>query len=251
MQNRTIDLESVRNCRDLGGLMNQDGLMIKRGKLIRSANLASANLSDLRQLQLGHIVDLRTSVEIAQGPDVVGDETEYVHMPIFDEVRVGISHEKGEEFDITTANMVETYKYLVLDKTTSSNFSKAVKYIINHCDDTVLWHCTEGKDRCGLTSAFILSCLGVSKEKIYEDYLMTNIVNEPRANLFYRSYLQDGFGEKVASTVRDVFLAKKEYLDAAYEAIESEYGNMVSYISQALDISAAEISDFKFKMLVK
>lgn len=39
---------------------------------------------------------------------------------------------------------------------------------------SVLWHCTEGKDRCGLLSAIILFLLDVSEEDVMEDYLKTN-----------------------------------------------------------------------------
>ena len=41
----------------------------------------------------------------------------------------------------------------------------------------VLWHCTEGKDRCGLLSAVLLLALGVERSTILEDYLLTNHVN--------------------------------------------------------------------------
>ena len=38
----------------------------------------------------------------------------------------------------------------------------------------ILFHCTAGKDRTGVAAALILKALGVSREDIVEDYLLTN-----------------------------------------------------------------------------
>ena len=38
----------------------------------------------------------------------------------------------------------------------------------------MLIHCTAGKDRTGITTAFVLSILGVPEEVIIADYLLTN-----------------------------------------------------------------------------
>ena len=45
---------------------------------------------------------------------------------------------------------------------------------MNKKNGAVLWHCTEGKDRCGLLSATILFLLDVSEDDVMEDYLKTN-----------------------------------------------------------------------------
>ena len=39
---------------------------------------------------------------------------------------------------------------------------------------SVLWHCTDGKDRTGVASMLILAALGADRRTILEDYLLTN-----------------------------------------------------------------------------
>lgn len=39
---------------------------------------------------------------------------------------------------------------------------------------TLLWHCSAGKDRAGIAAALVLCALGVSRQEIMEDYLLTN-----------------------------------------------------------------------------
>lgn len=41
-------------------------------------------------------------------------------------------------------------------------------------DGPQLFHCTEGKDRAGWTAAMLLSLVGVDRETVYADYLLTN-----------------------------------------------------------------------------
>ena len=47
----------------------------------------------------------------------------------------------------------------------------------------MLLHCTAGKDRTGVSTAFLLlSVLGVSREVIEADYLLTNLDTERQAD---------------------------------------------------------------------
>src|ERR1700738_891572 len=46
-----------------------------------------------------------------------------------------------------------------------------------------LIHCTAGKDRTGFTSAVVLLALGVSRDEVFEDYLLTRNRRSPEALL--------------------------------------------------------------------
>ena len=85
-------------------------------------------------------------------------------------------------------------------------------FVMEHPADqgSILWHCTEGKDRCGLVTAMLLTALSVSREQIVEDYLITNEVNGPKAEAMYQKLLASGRGETVALSVREAYLAKRE-----------------------------------------
>lgn len=78
---------------------------------------------------------------------------------------------------------------------------------------SVLWHCTEGKDRCGLLSAVLLLTLGVKRSTIMEDYLLTNRVN------------------------------------AAFSAIEVQYKNVDAFLCDGLNIPQMLIEQFRSSVL--
>ena len=94
MYNRKIDFEKIQNVRDMGSLETTEGRVIIPGLLIRSANLSNATASDKIKLEkechLTKIIDLRTSMEKQEKPDVKMDSVTYLSIPIFDESVMGI-----------------------------------------------------------------------------------------------------------------------------------------------------------------
>ena len=255
MEDRTIVFEGINNCRDLGGLKNSEGKTIRRGCLIRSAHLGEASDNDIKKLHEMHlqtVVDLRTIVETREKPDRYPEETVYHNNYIFPEHKDGISHEEDNRpMDISKINLGETYAYMMKDEHCSRHFGNALKIIMNTDFDNgcVLWHCTEGKDRCGLVSAFLLTVLGVDEDVIREDYLLTNVVNGPKAEHLYNIFKEMGRSEADCIAVRDVFLAKEEYLNVALKTIIDGYGSMDNFITEGMGISQELIDSFRAQIL--
>ena len=71
-------------------------------------------------------------------------------------------------------DMKDIYIMMIQNKFCNQQITKAVREVMTTENGSVLWHCTEGKDRCGLLSAIILFLLDVSEEDVMEDYLKTN-----------------------------------------------------------------------------
>lgn len=253
---RIITMEGIRNARDLGGLINTEGKTVTTGCLIRSASLADATDSDLNRLKeeyhLSMIVDLRTGMEVKEKPDREVPGALYISNPVFDEAMAGISHEKEtDRQNMQMPDMKDLYRMIVTQESCRTNLGNAAKKIMAHdfsCG-AVLWHCTEGKDRCGLLSASLLMALGVDRETVREDYLMTNIVNAPRAEQYARMVLESGKSEQEAQFVRNMILAKEEYIDSAFKAIDETYGSTESFLTDGLHIPEELITQFREKLL--
>ena len=163
----------IQNKRDLGGLKTKDGRVIRSGMLVRSAKLAEAEENDLKGI--ASIIDLRTIAEREEIPDATCGR-EYLPVPVFNQMNEGISHEEeAEKKKDPLPDMAVLYGILM--RVYADNFGKILKTIIHHdfSKGAVLWHCTEGKDRCGMTTALVLEALGVDRENILEDYLKTNL----------------------------------------------------------------------------
>ena len=84
----------ISNLRDLGGMRTADNRTIRRGMLIRSADLTNAEKEDLEGISA--VIDLRTTRETVERPDKVYG-AELLHIPIFDQITAGISHEEEAE----------------------------------------------------------------------------------------------------------------------------------------------------------
>ena len=258
MTDRRIEFEGIRNVRDLGSLQNKEGKTIRKGALIRSAMLANATDNDLKKLQdmnLDMVIDLRSIPEAAHQPDRYPENTHYINNYIFCDEEEGISHDKDEEkkeLDLSQIDLRKSCREMVNDEEQCTNVGKALRLLINHdySDGCVLWHCSEGKDRCGLLTVFTLAALGVDEETIKNDYLLTNLVNEAKAEYFYQLYKSRGRSEKDCEGIRNVFLAKEEYLDIALKSIKEKHGSLDNFLNEGLGISDDEIKEFRNKLLV-
>lgn len=252
---RRISFEGIDNCRELGGLPGAEGKTIKNGLLLRSANLFGATARDGEVLtgtyRLNTVIDLRTDTERERKPDPALDGVETIRLPIFDEATGGITREDEDLSQFVLPNMRELYRTMMTDEACRKAFGQVLTLIFGHDfgKGSILWHCTAGKDRCGLTSALVLGALGVSEDVIREDYLLTNETCEREAEMLYRYVLSTGKTEAEAASAREVFLAKREYLEAALGAIKEQFGGMDAFFRDGLHIADGLIERFREAVL--
>lgn len=230
----------IQNKRDLGGLKTKDGRVIRSGMLVRSAKLAEAEENDLKGI--ASIIDLRTIAEREEIPDLTCGR-EYFPVPVFNQMNEGISHEEeAEKKKDPLPDMAVLYGILM--RVYADNFGKILKTIMHHdfSKGAVLWHCTEGKDRCGMTTALVLEALGVDRETILEDYLKTNLINIPKAEKV-REQLRETHGEEIAEGAYRAYIADEQYIRAAWEEMGSDY------IRGRLGITEEELEAFRQTVL--
>ena len=229
----------IQNMRDLGGLRTADGRKIRPNMLIRSAQLAQAVEEDLEHVAA--VIDLRTIKEREEMPDLVYS-CRYLPMPVFDEFKPGVSHEEEAKQAPKLPDMAVLYGILV--RNYMDSFRNILTAIMHHdfSEGAILWHCTEGKDRCGITTAMILELLGVDRDTIMEDYLKTNLVNLPKAAAI-REKLAAERGREFADSVYRAYIADEKYLRSAWEAIGD-----VS-LPEKLGISAEAVEAFRNTVL--
>ena len=91
--------------------------------------------------------------------------------------------------------------------------------------------------------------LGVSEDVIREDYLLTNETCEREAEMLCRYVLSTGRTEAEAAAAREVFLAKKEYLEAALGVIKENYGAMDAFFRDGLHLADGLIKRFRDSVL--
>ena len=99
-----------------------------------------------------------------------------------------------------------------------------------------VFHCTNGKDRTGWAAASLLTLLGVPKERVYEDYLLSNDYLLPFHQKQIDAFVAKGGDREI---LIGLFGVKPAYLDAAFDEMQKHYGSIEQYFSKGLGIDAA------------
>lgn len=242
------ELAGVRNFRDVGGLPTVDGRRVRPGRLFRSGHLAHATTEDaafLISLGLHTIFDFRNaSDQRLEGPDVELPGVRNVNLPLTDPadgsefwkmVRDGeLDQLRAHLADGRGANrMIETYRAIITERTAEHS-----QVLLSVAEDSVpaLMHCAAGKDRAGLSIAVTLLAVGVERDAIVADYLESNAKH--RRYRVQRSGASDAErSPEVMELLSPLFDARAEYLTAAFETIDETWGDVDTYLEQALSVT--------------
>jgi protein-tyrosine phosphatase len=162
---RTLRVPGTFNVRDLGGLPVEGGAVVRRGVLVRSAELSElepAGAVLLAGLGLRTVVDLRTDEETGARPDhLTGIGAQWHGIPLL-----------ALAYDEIPAAQIELYGYMA-DFCTKET-AQAVRALAAPGALPALFHCAVGKDRTGFLAAVILALIGVPDEEIVRDFLLSN-----------------------------------------------------------------------------
>ncbi len=211
---RWIDLEGAANVRDLGDLPVAGGGVTARGVVVRSDNLQDLSARDVARLvdELGvrTVVDLRTGVEVeleGPGPLVRDDRVEVRHRSLYPEAGLHtdaladtVLPWQGRELegDDEETPAVRTYLGYLRDRPDSV---VAALRDVAHAGGAVVVHCAAGKDRTGIVCALALEAVGVQRDAVVDDYVVTGERLEPLVARLAASptYAPDTDGRPVGS----------------------------------------------------
>lgn len=235
MSERHIPMEGTPNFRELGGIINKNGQQIRWGQFFRSGSLESLTDNDLvyfNSLGIKKVIDLRSDYEIEEAPDRLPDSTikwEQVRIMNPSDMNIEMAEEIELTPEVATQFLVESNKNFIIN---IKRFQPVIDAL--QSDEPFLFHCTAGKDRTGLSAALILMVLNVDRDVIMDDYLLTNKYTIPyyRANKEKMQTL--GFNDNVLEELGGV---KREYLQAAFNTIDSIYGSSEAMLEKEFGIT--------------
>jgi protein-tyrosine phosphatase len=262
------ELPGAWNFRDVA-----DGATALRpGRLFRSSELSRLDddgRATLRRLGITDVADLRAAREVARrGRGLVPDGVE-IHLLPFpdladDEQNDGAApHEhafrrmltgEGGESDESDASVNEAAARFMIDEyrqfPTRNGAQRALRRVVTllAAGRPVLTHCFAGKDRTGFVIATVLEAVGVDRDTILADFLRSNdavpvlrariseMIQQradteltPEVVTFTEARLSDG-----------VLGVRPEYLAAARQTIDDEFGSLGGYLGDA-GISEADV----------
>jgi protein-tyrosine phosphatase len=255
---RVLNFEGISNFRDLGGYRASDGRAVKWGRLYRSGNLAEASRADLAGLQtlgLTTFIDFRSGVEKTEEPNLLPESPGFtvVDIPVLDEGNKNLFGEISERIETDNFDGFDPGKVMVqanrqfADEFTPQ-FRQFVHTVLDADGTPVLWHCTAGKDRTGFAAAILLRILGVPQDTVVADYMASRQpALEARQNqlLMLRVFK----GEDVAEKIAVLLGVEQQWLEAGFAEIDETWGSFDNYVSNGLQLSAADIQRLRDTLL--
>ena len=226
---RHYAFEGCFNFRDIGGYLNQEGKRIKKGIYFRAGRqdrMSDKDLSQLSDLKIATQIDLRRPDEVLEqgkGPlEAMG--ANYINIAVIPE---GGSDKLSRLVGDTRISGKRYLGYLEFGPTT---WLRLFGILANKDNLPVVLHCTAGKDRTGVSTAFLLSILGVSREVIEADYLLTNLDTERQADFIESTVgYPEGYDRETMISVAGV---PKDAMKVFLDGLESKWGSAIEYLEK-------------------
>ncbi len=238
---RTVALSGASNVRDLGG-WPADGGRVRFGCVFRGAALSALTEADeavLSGLGVWTVCDLRGSAERAAAPTrLVGA---MIHsLPIEPLVAASLRDivaTHGPTGEDVLALMRQAYVAYAMEW---GHRYRAMFDLLVDGPGALLLHCSAGKDRTGFGAALILTALGVPREAVMQDYLASNRLWRPDADM------AAGLPPEIAV---QLLLVRAELLEAALAVIDEAHGGFERYAEAQLGLNAGKRQRLRDKLI--
>jgi protein-tyrosine phosphatase len=233
----------------MGGYETANGATVAKGLVYRSNQLFDITPDDMvliANLNLKNDYDLRTSMERETKPDELPEGVNNVWLDVLaDDSTSATANIIGLLQDPLQANIelgngqveemfMDTYRQFITLQSADSAFSELFLSLGDENELPALFHCTTGKDRTGWAAAALLTIIGVPEEAVMEDYLRSNEYILPMYETYIQQFVAAGGYPSIPEAI---FGVKEEYLNAAFDEMNTKYGSMENYFSVGLHIS--------------
>ncbi|WP_329566837.1 tyrosine-protein phosphatase [Kitasatospora sp. NBC_01266] len=243
---RSLHLASAPNFRDAGGYRTADGHWVRMGVVYRSGDLSKlsdADLAKLQRLGLAQVFDLRTPGEQQAAPDRLPAGATETTENVLGVAGTG-------QFNVTTPAaavqaMEDAERTMVAAPSAKSGYHALFSALVERDDQSVLYHCTAGKDRTGWASAALLTALGVPSDTVMADYLASN------------DYLAASNAATLAklppayqAVYKPLLGVQPEFLNAGFDEVTKDFGSFDGYLKNGLGLDRHDLRDLKAQLLV-
>jgi protein-tyrosine phosphatase len=239
---RILDLPGAVNLRDFGGYSTSDGRRVRVGLLYRSgilAELTPVGQAQLRALGIGVICDLRRPQERELEPTPFPlDDPRQVHIELDPDSGVRLREALATE---SMLGVPERIRFMIeinreLARVHTAEYRRVFEALESSGKQGFLVHCAAGKDRTGFGVAAIQLALGVPRETVIEDYLLTNEAMDFEQFILPR--LKANYGDVDVEAARALSGVRVEYIHAALDEVDAVFGSFDNYLKAGLGIDA-------------
>jgi protein-tyrosine phosphatase len=228
------------------------GLLYRSDQLDR---LSHADLAMLHSDGLHLVCDLRTDAARNQGMDKLPDGAQAMIADVAggDSASSGLTKllSSGGNPEAVLGNgcgarlMMDANRQFVQSPTAKAAYKALFERLADPKSLPAVFHCTSGKDRTGWAQAIFLSIMGVPRDIIMQDYLLSNgylKVKNDRTLAVLKGRIDPALLEPVLGV-------RAEYLQAGFDVVDKEYGSMDGYVRKGLGLSDQTIEALRTEFL--
>jgi hypothetical protein len=226
---RHVELSNCFNFRDMGGLATTDGRTVRHGVFFRSDDLVRLTLeelSTLRAMGIGTVVDLRSADEVDRRGSVDWQRWGVVHrrFPLLDVLPPPKANDAAWHDPVRTADV---YLGMTSGAANRPEFWRAVA---EASTAPFLVHCVAGRDRTGVVAAVLLGLLGIEPEEIAADYALSG----PRMAMYLQWLREQGPDVLAAANVNEkaMVVTPAEVIHLFLKRFADRYGSFDDYAAR-------------------
>ncbi len=255
---RALGLEGAPNFRDIGGYATTNGHHVRWGEVYRSNELSKLTPGDAEKvaaLDLKSVIDLRTLDEREHAPSVwsrapadVYESPKSTLAPVMHTILSDAGTAEGAH-----AGMIKFYAGMP-DEYHEEYAAMLQRIAAGKLP--VLVHCTAGKDRTGVAMAVLLRTLGVPRQTVIADYVLTEqLLPAPAAaaqnpvTLAGASAAPSPLMQLPPESRQALWRADPDYIAAALDSIDREYGSVDAYVERELGMKESQLRALRAKLL--
>ena len=174
---KRIALDGANNFRDLGGIPCGEKSTCW-GKLYRSDSLAHLSEADLQKLEernIKTVIDLRSENEAKSAPLKLPAGAAYYHYNLMKELDSQVHGKERSVETILKSMQLDYVKTIFGNMECGAGILREIRKGLER--GAVVFLCSAGKDRTGITAAMVLYLAGVKREDILADYMISSVLN--------------------------------------------------------------------------
>jgi protein-tyrosine phosphatase len=238
---RSVELGGVYNVRDLGGMVTQDGRMLRKGMLFRASSLH--RLTDEQawsEFGATTVFDLRYGSELDAFPLPAFIDSP-IHAPILPQQWY---RARGEISADPNEHLADVYNVMLdLGATTMRDI---VELLAQGEAFPAVFFCMAGKDRTGFVAAVLLSLLGVSDEDIADDFALSG--DEVVALVRWLRTREDFENHPMMNQKDDLLRAPRGAMELFLARTYLEHGGLHEWVL-TLDVPNESIDSLRSQLL--
>lgn len=246
---RVLPLEGGQNFRDLGGYRTRDGRTVRWGLLYRSGSmhwLTEKDFAYLDRLGIRTVCDFRDTNERTaepvnwpkgQAPAILADDYK------LDLGGIGLGA-PGQPLTPERARQMIAALYPRMLVQFNGQYRRMFGELLAG-RVPLAFNCSAGKDRTGIAAALVLTALGVPRETVIEDYLLTNRYFDPTKIVKKDDQASRQWKRLPPEVLRMLMGADRSYIEAALDVMDRHAGGAQGYLRDELELSATDVAKLR------